>query len=247
MKTPTMIKVLFARRSTSPIRHDPNTDVIGTEIYTSHYHERRIMRFIIGALAAVSMVQCGAILNLSGRKVEHRYVRIDELGRAVPIAYNDLDYTPREGEIRTFLTDWATYRYGMLKESVGRLYPRNYYFIDDALAAKLMARDLNNRTIAKVLTNQLEENEVQVNNVTFTHIGKERIGRASLYAGTAIIDLYKVFANGANPRREHWQVAVNFYLNPDEVSKRARNVPEYETINPLGLIITSIHESRANQ
>ena len=100
---------------------------------------------------------------------------IDEAGRATPIPYNDLDYSPREAEIRTFLTDWATFRYSMLRNSVTKTYPRNYYFLQDALASKLMQLDTKDATIAKVITGGAEEHDVQINNVTFTALGREQI------------------------------------------------------------------------
>jgi type IV secretion system protein VirB5 len=48
---------------------------------------------------------------LALRPIANRYIRIDEMGRAQAIQYSDLNYSPREGEVRTYLTDWANYRY----------------------------------------------------------------------------------------------------------------------------------------
>ena len=96
-----------------------------------------------------------------------------------------------------------------------------------------------------MIAGQAEENDLQINNVTFTSLGKEHIRNAPAYTGTAIIDLIKIFATATPPRREHWQVAVTFFLNPDVVAARAKTAPEFEIVNPLGLIITDLHESRA--
>ena len=225
----------------------PTADLIGTEIYTAHYNERRIVRWSLAIVGTVAVFQTAVIINLANRPSITRYIRIDDAGRAMPIAYNDLDYSPREGEIRTFLTDWATFRYGMLPGTVGRAYPRNYYFLNEPLAQMLMSADAKNHTVAKVIAGQAEENDVQVNNVTFTSLGRERIRNAPAYTGTAIIDLYKLFTASSPQRREHWQISVTFYLNPDEVSRRAKTAPEFETVNPLGLIITDLHEARARE
>jgi hypothetical protein len=43
------------------------------------------------------------------------------MGRAQAIQDSDLIYSPREGEVRTDLTDWANYRY----TSAARPSPRN--------------------------------------------------------------------------------------------------------------------------
>jgi hypothetical protein len=50
-------------------------------------------------------------LSLARRPIANRHIRIDEMGRAQAIQYSDLNYSPREGEVRTYLTDWANYRY----------------------------------------------------------------------------------------------------------------------------------------
>jgi type IV secretion system protein VirB5 len=63
---------------------------------------------------------CGTVLlfgsmcmnfSLANRPIANRYIRIDEMGRAQAIQYTDLNYSPREGEVRTYLTDWANYRF----------------------------------------------------------------------------------------------------------------------------------------
>ena len=221
-------------------------DITATEIYTSHYTERRILRTVVYSLAAVVLLQTFGLFHLADKRIVYRYIRINEIGQAAPIAYNDLDYSPREGEIRTFLTEWATDRYTRLRDTVGKAYPRNFFFLSDQLANRLMTEDVRNRTIAKVITGQTDENDVSINNVVFTSLGKERIGNQAVYTGTAIVDMVKLFSTGSS-RKEHWQMTVVFYLNPDEVSKRSVTFPQFATYNPLGLIITDLHEARAAQ
>ena len=51
------------------------------------------------------------------------------MGRAQAIQYTDLNYSPREGEVRTYLTDWANYRYTISRDTIAKKYPLNYYFL----------------------------------------------------------------------------------------------------------------------
>ncbi len=185
------------------VKEIAKADIVATEVYTSHYSERRIMRALIYALAAVVMLETFGLLHLADKRLVYRYIRINEIGQAAPISYNDLDYSPREGEIRTFLTEWATDRYARLRDTVSKTYPRNFFFLSDQLANQLMTDDVRNHTIAKVIAGQIDENDLTVNNVVFTSLGKERIGKAAMYAGTAIIDCLKLFPGGV-PRKEHW-------------------------------------------
>ena len=79
------------------------TDEIGNEVYASHYAERKLSRFVIGTESILLLAAMGLIFSLAHRPIANRYIRIDEMGRAQAIAYTDLNYSPREGEVRTYL------------------------------------------------------------------------------------------------------------------------------------------------
>jgi type IV secretion system protein VirB5 len=95
-------------------------DRIGNEVYASHYSERKAYRFIIACGTVVLLGSLGMNLALARRPIADRYIRIDEMGRAQAIQYTDLNYSPREGEIRTYLTDWANYRYTVNRDVIAR-------------------------------------------------------------------------------------------------------------------------------
>ncbi len=223
-------------------------DHVGNEIYSSHYAERRISRFVIGTQAVLLLGSMGVIASLAHRPVQNRYIRIDEVGRAQAIAYTDLSYSPREGEIRTYLTDWANYRYTINRETVAKKYPLNYYFLSSNLASQLMTDDTANHVVSQVLNGQVEQNEVEVKNVTITSMSNEVVAGSTLARGTALVNIDKLFSvrNSREPRTEHWLLSVTYYLNPKQVSEQSRVFPQFETINPLGLTITEFHENRSS-
>src|SRR6202046_5929712 len=141
------------------------TDEIGNEVYASHYAERRLARFIIGTETVLLLASMGLIFSLGHRPIANRYIRIDEMGRAQAIAYSDLNYSPREGEVRTYLTDWANYRYTIGRDTIGKKYPLNYYFLSQALSSQLMAEDNANHVVSQVMAGQIEQSDVEVKNV----------------------------------------------------------------------------------
>src|ERR1700761_1057330 len=96
------------------------TDHVGNEVYASHYAERKAYRFALGCGAIVLLASIGMNVCLARRPIANRYIRIDEMGRAQAIAYSDLNYSPREGEVRTYLTDWANYRYTVNRETIAK-------------------------------------------------------------------------------------------------------------------------------
>ncbi len=222
------------------------TDQIGNEVYASHYAERKVSRFVIGTQTVLLIGAFGLIFSLAHRPITNRYIRIDEMGRAQAIAYTDLNYSPREGEVRTYLTDWANYRYTLSRDTIGKKYPLNYYFLSQNLASQLMGQDNQNHFVSQVIGGQVEQSDVEVKNVTITTMSEETVQGATIARGTALVTIDKLFSprNSHEPRTEHWLLSVTYYLNPKQVSDQARVFPQFETINPLGLTITEFHENR---
>jgi type IV secretion system protein VirB5 len=221
-------------------------DEIGNEVYASHYAERKAYRLII---ICETVLLCGAMWSswsLAHRPVVNRYVRIDEMGRAQAIQYSDLNYSPREGEVRTYLNDWVNYRYTINHDTIAKRYPLNYYFLSQTLAAQLMTEDNQNHLVSQVVGGQIEQSDVEVKNVTITSLSQEMIQGAVIARGTALVALDRIYApsHSHQPRTEHWMLSLIYYLNPKQVSDQAKIYPQYEFINPLGLTITEFHENR---
>jgi type IV secretion system protein VirB5 len=228
--------------------HTLLTDQIGNEVYASHYAERKAYRLI---LTCGTVVLCGSMwLNwsLAHRPVVNRYVRIDEMHRAQAIQYSDLNYSPREGEVRTYLMDWADYRYTVSRDTIAKKYPLNYYFLSQNLASQLMTEDNQNHLVSQVVGGQIEQNDVEVKNVTITSMSQETVQGAVMARGTALLALDKLYSpsHSREPRTEHWMLSLTYYLNPKQVSDQAKIYPQYEFINPLGLTITEFHENRVS-
>ena len=223
-------------------------DSIGNEVYSSHYAERKAYRFIIACGTVMLLGSLCMNLSLARRPIANRYIRIDEMGRAQAIQYSDLNYSPREGEVRTYLTDWANYRYTVNRDVIAKKYPLNYYFLSQALASKLMADDNANHLVSQVTAGQIESGDVQVQNVTITSMSEEMVQGTRIARGTALMTVDRFYSaqNSREPRTEHWMLSITYYLNPKQVSDQSRIYPQYEFINPLGLTITEFHENRVS-
>ena len=224
------------------------TDQIGNEVYASHYAERKAYRLIIGCGTVLLLGSMGLNLSLARRPVVNRYIRIDEMGRAQAIQYSDLNYSPREGEVRTYLMDWANYRYTISRDTIAKKYPLNYYFLSQALASQLMTADNQNHFVSQVMAGQIEQSDVDVKNITITSLSQETIQGAVMARGTALVALDRLYSpsHSHEPRTEHWMLSVTYYLNPKQVSDQAKIYPQYEFINPLGLTVTEFHENRVS-
>jgi type IV secretion system protein VirB5 len=224
------------------------TDHVGNEVYASHYAERKAYRLIIGCGTVLLIGSMWLNFSLAIRPIANRYIRIDEMGRAQAIQYTDLNYSPREGEVRTYLTDWANYRYTISRDTIGKKYPLNYYFLSQALSSQLMGSDNQNHLVSQVIAGQVESSDVQVRNVTITSMSEEMVQGARIARGSALVTIDRLYStqNSREPRTEHWLLSVTYYLNPKQVSDQAKIFPQFETINPLGLTITEFHENRVS-
>jgi type IV secretion system protein VirB5 len=224
------------------------SDYVGNEVYASHYAERRAYRLILACGTVLLLGSMGLNLSLAHQPVVYRYIRIDEMGRAQAIQYSDLDYSPREGEIRTYLVDWANYRYTISHETIAKKYPLNYYFLSQTLASQLMAEDNQNHLVSQVTSGQIEQSDVDLKDVTITSLSQEKIQGAVMARGTALLAFDRIYSpsHSREPRTEHWMLSLTYYLNPKQVSDQAKIYPQYEFINPLGLTITEFHENRVS-
>src|ERR1700691_919066 len=150
-------------------------DEIGNEVYASHYSERKAYRLIIGCGTVLLLGSMGLNLSLARRPIANRYIRIDEMGRAQAIQYSDLNYSPREGEVRTYLMDWTNYRYTISRDTIAKKYPLNYFFFSQQLSTQLMSEDNRNHIVSQVMACQIEQSDVEVRNVTITSMSEEQI------------------------------------------------------------------------
>src|ERR1700735_4278206 len=181
-------------------------DEIGNEVYASHYAERKAYRFALGCGAVVLLASIGMNVSIAHSPIPNRYIRIDEMGRAQAIAYTDLNYSPREGEVRTYLTDWANCRYTLSRDTIAKKYPLNYYFLSQALASQLMGQDNQSHLVSQVVGGQVEQSDVEVKNVPITTMSEETVQGTAIARGTALVSVDKLYSprNSREPRTEHW-------------------------------------------
>jgi type IV secretion system protein VirB5 len=186
------------------------------------------------------------VFGLAMRPAKRIYIKLDEVGRATPVRYNDMEhYTPDAAVAKNYLTDWAQYRYGRLRATILKTFPKNYLFLEAKYGAQVRDRDAKANVIANVLAGREPENDVTILSTTLTSFGKQSIGTTIVASGSADIMLRKSFLKDGNEQRQTWVIAVRFYLNPEQVERQTAENPDYQTINPLGLTIVEFIENRA--
>ena len=162
-----------------------------------------------------------------------RYVRIDAIGRAEAIAYDDLNYKPQEKEIKYFLTEFCRLYYGRNRLTIRDNFRRALLFMDTQLADNTLAAWTKSQTIDNFLSSSAAQQEVKVNRIDIEDL------RAAPYKATVEYELiYKSPLDGSEIKRSQYTAHFVFSFR-DSVSN------DLIQINPLGLAISYFREDEA--
>jgi type IV secretion system protein VirB5 len=222
-------------------------DAVAEEVYAARNYTKRITRTVVMTQGIVIVLLGLAVFGLAVRPAKRVYIKIDDVGRATPVKYSDLEhYTPDAAVAKNYLSDWAMFRYSRLRATVLKTFPKNYLFLESKYGAQVRDKDSKRNAIANILAGHEPENDVKILATNLTSFGKQSIGNSIVASGTADIVLQKVFQNDASVKKQTWVIAVRFFLNPEQVDVQSADNPDYQTINPLGLTIVEFVENRAS-
>jgi type IV secretion system protein VirB5 len=222
-------------------------DEIAEEVFAARQYANRLTRTVVVA-ESILLVFFGLVIGgLALRPARRIYIKLDQFGRATPVQYSDLEhYTPDAAVAKSYLSDWATFRFQRLRTTVLKTFPKNYLFLEAKYGQQIRNRDQRENVIANILASHEPENDVTILSTNLTSFGKRSLGSSVVAAGTADIALQKTFLKDGATRAQTWIIAVRFFLNPDQVDAQSADNPDYQTINPLGLTIVEFIANRAN-
>jgi type IV secretory pathway TrbF-like protein len=197
-----------------------------------------VNRYLKIALLCLSLVAVGLVgLNHQTlhtfRNFKPLVIRIDDVGRAAAVDYATLQYTPQAPELKYFLVQFITMHYSRMRATVRQQYAESLYFLDGRLADATIDANKKSGTIERFLTNNSEEIEVRVKNVTLDDL------RQAPYRATVEFDQVSLAAATRMELKRETYVAHLVFVLSDHV-ENAR-IP----INPLGLTITYFREDQA--
>src|SRR5882672_458547 len=112
-----------------------------------------------------------------------RYIRIDTIGRAEAVNYDDLNYKPQEKEIKYFLTEFCRVYYSRNKLTIRDDFRRALLFMDTQLADNTLAAWRKNKVIDNFLSSSAPDQEIKVNRIDIEDL------RATPYKATVEYEL----------------------------------------------------------
>jgi len=210
------------------------------ERYLEQYGEPSVLnRYLTAGLIALGLVSVALVVAL----VEEHWkdasqgpviIRINEIGQAQALGYNDFKYRPQEVENRHYLAQWAQLYYGRNRYSIQKDFTNSLYFLSSDLQHAVVDQYRKDKVIETFMADSTSANvDIEVKNVSIEDL------RQSPYK--AEIEFVKIFANPADHseiKRERWTAHVTY-------SFRQHVANDMLLVNPLGLTINYFREDQA--
>ena len=205
----------------------------GDPIVTNTYLKVTILVLAVVALVTLALFY-RAQMALS--KIKPLVIRINDVGRAEAVDYQNFAYRPQEAENRYFLSEWARDYYSRNHYSIRNDFTNALYFLNGDLANAILERYKKGKVIDSFLLDPSAANiDIAIKNVSIEDLRQPPF--------RARIEFFKIFTSPLDhtvQKRELWTANV-VYAFRDQV----RN--EMLPVNPLGLAITYFREDQAFQ
>jgi type IV secretion system protein VirB5 len=191
------------------------------------------------ALTLLALVAVGLILvDLRTIRTFQNFrplvIRIDDVGRAEAISYQNFEYRPQDPEVRYFLTQFCTLYYRRNRYTIQNDFAKSLYFLDGSLADSIMDAYKKGDIIKSFLTDTTSpEIDIEIKNVALEGL------QTPPYR--AHVDFYMVYYSPA----DHSEIKRDLYTANFVFIFRKQVPNDLIPINPLGLTITYFREDEA--
>jgi len=191
------------------------------------------------AVAVLSLVVLGLVfLNLKIVRTLEGFkpvvIRIDEIGRAQAVAYENAAYKPEYKETKYFLTRFCQLYYRRNRSTINDDFTQALYFLDGKLASDTIQAFKQRNIIKAFLSDNLApETDVDVQQVVIEPMEK------APYKAT--VDFFAIEYSPA----DHSVLRKTLYTASFIFTFRDRVPNQDILINPLGLAITHFREDQA--
>lgn len=191
------------------------------------------------AVTLLSLIVFGLVLmNLKVVRTLESFkpvvIRIDEIGRAQAIAYENLPYKPEYKETKYFLTRFCQLYYRRNRSTINDDFSQAMYFLDGKLASDTIQTFKQKSIIKNFLSDSLAaETDIDIAQVVIEPMEKKPF--------KATVDYYSVGYSTA----DH-SIAKRTLYTASFLFTFRDHIPNQEIlVNPLGLTITYFREDQA--
>lgn len=206
------------------------------ELYAEPVVTNSYLKVALLVLSAVAIVMLALLYRAQTAALHLKplIISVSDTGRGQAVAYTDFSHIPVERVSKYYLARWAELYYGRNHATLQRDFAESLSFLSDDLQASTMARVNNEKTLATFLLDPGAPNvDIEIRAVVLEDT------RQSPYR--ARVEFEKVFYSPGSheeQRRERWTANVVYGFRSQ--------VPNPMLLtNPLGLVITYIHQDQA--
>jgi len=185
------------------------------------------------SLVCVGLIVLNVMTYQMFKSFKPLIIRINDVGRAEAVSYQNLEYKPQEKELKYFLVQFVTSHYSRMVATVRENFTRSLYFLDTQLASGLIETEKKSKNIEGFLRDSSDEVEVNVLNVVIEDM------RSLPYK--AAVDFERVYFR----RFDHVERRREKYVGHFVFAVRDQVPNALIPINPLGLTITYLREDQA--
>lgn len=192
------------------------------------------------AVLALSLISAGLIYaNVKTARMVANFkpliIRINDVGRAEAINYNNLAYKPQDAEIKYFLSEFCRLYYSRNRSTIRDSFGKAVKFMDGQLSGTVQEAWKKDKTLENYLSNPQADIDVDVVKVSIEDL------RSAPYK--ASVDFYEIFYNPLDrtETKRVFYTAHFVFLFRDSVPN------DLIQVNPLGFAITYFREDAAFQ
>lgn len=200
-------------------------------VVTNTYLKVALLVLSIVALALLALLWRA---ETAASRIKPLIVAVHDIGRGQVMNYDDFSKIPIDRVSKYYLARWCELYYGRNHATLQRDFSQSLSFLSDPLQSATLARVNQQKTLQNFLLDPGQPNvDIEIDAVVLEDT------RQTPYR--AQIEFQKVFrspGDGTEHRRERWTANV-LYSFRDEVPNAML------LTNPLGLVISYVHEDQA--
>ena len=190
------------------------------------------------ALLCAALIATGLVfLNLHTQRMVANFkpmvIRINSIGRAEAVSYDQFNYMPQAPEIKYFLAQFCQLYYGRNTLTLKENLQKSLLFMDDRLASSVMQAMQKNNLIQDYLQNNQYGIDVNVKDVSI-----EDLREAPYKARVDFEEIYYSPVDRSEIKRQEYTAHFVFAF-------RSQVPNELIQSNPLGLAISYFREDQA--
>jgi type IV secretion system protein VirB5 len=200
-------------------------------VVTNTYLKVAILVLSVVALALLALLYRA---QTAASRLKPLVISVSDIGRGQVMNYDDLSKVPMERVSKYYLAHWATLYYGRNHATLQRDFSESLNFFSNDLQSATLSRVNNAKTLETFLLDPSAPNvDIEIKAVVL-----EDTRQAPYRAHVEFEKVFHSLGDQQEEHRERWTANI-VYSFRDEVPN------EMLLTNPLGLVISYVHEDQA--